>query len=109
MKKSWLTYSDVLIPTPMTAWADDGQWYGWVNEQTDTGQWRRPKRVRTGYQTQLKRWCILKVDYLDVNLVFALPSELDHFIEIMSKNPLPSGPSTVHDTLVAADGEGDSY
>ena len=93
MKKSWLTYSNELTSTPITPWVDDGQRYGWVNERAENGQWRRPKRVRTAFQTQLKQWCVLEVDYLDVRLVFALPTELDNFIEIMSTNPLPSGPS----------------
>jgi hypothetical protein len=68
---------------------------GWVIERTPSGQFRRPTRIIHPFLYQRKRWCLLRVHFNGVDLRFAMPSELDMFISVMSQNPLPSGRSLV--------------
>lgn len=74
----------------MTGWAGPG-WGGWVNRQTASGQWKTPRYRQLPYLRQRRLWCLLHVQFRGLELVFALPEELDQFLEVMSQKLLPSG------------------
>ncbi|WP_245304546.1 hypothetical protein [Rhizobium sp. WYCCWR10014] len=44
---------------------------------------------------QRRTWCLLSVHFNGVDFEFAIPAEIDRFLDVMSRNPLPSGPSLV--------------
>lgn len=77
----------------MSGWAGARD-SGWVREQTASGQWKSPRFARRHpFSEQRKLWLQLSVEFQGVLLVFATPLELDQFLSVMSKNPLPSGRS----------------
>ncbi|KAB7614483.1 hypothetical protein F9L33_07535 [Amylibacter sp. SFDW26] len=91
MKNAKLSYHQDFPQTPVSGWAGVRR-YAWVNQQNDSGQWKRPKHKYVyPFEKQRKLWCLLEIHFQGVDLIFALPAELDQFIEIMSQNPLPSG------------------
>jgi hypothetical protein len=47
------------------------------------------------FMRQRRIWCLLSVHFDGVDLKFATPAEIDRFLEVMSRNPLPSGRSLV--------------
>ncbi|MEM9972579.1 MAG: hypothetical protein AAF771_00265 [Pseudomonadota bacterium] len=92
MKHAEIRYSSQFPRSPISGWI--GPRYGiWVQHRTASGQWRRPHWQRSPFFQNRKRWAQL-ITHLDgVNMVFATPQELDHFIDVMSQNPLPKGRS----------------
>lgn len=73
------------------------RYYGWVQRTTDSGQPKSPERVGHPFLQQRKSWCLLSVHFNGVDLRFAMIEELDLFLNVMSRNPLPSGYSLVPD------------
>ncbi|MGB0968354.1 MAG: hypothetical protein ACPGUX_09230 [Halocynthiibacter sp.] len=51
----------------------------------------RPIHAAHPFLAQRRLWCRLEVHFNGVDLCFAMPSELDHFLGVMEQNPLPSG------------------
>jgi hypothetical protein len=92
MKSAELSYHPIFPVTPMSGRVG-ARWYGWVSNKTAGGQYRHPRRVEHPFLGQRKLWCLLSVHFQGVDLWFAMPEELDQFIDIMSRNPLPSGRS----------------
>lgn len=90
MKNARVTYHDSFPSTPMSGRVG-ARWIGWVAQQNANGQPRRPKQIPHPFLEQRKKWCLLEVHFDGVDLRFAMPEELDHFIDVMSQNPLPSG------------------
>ncbi len=90
MKKIELSYHREFPRTPISGWAGV-RWCAWVNPNKKNDQWQRPKWDRHPFSNQRKLWCLLKVHFQGIDLVFAIPAELDQFIEVLSQNPLPSG------------------
>ena len=99
MKSAQLSYYSTFPTTPISGRAG-ARWYGWLQQQTAGGQYRRPTRVAHPFMGQRKLWCLLSIHFQGVDLRFAMPEELDHFIAIMSRNPLPSGRSLVPDCAI---------
>lgn len=85
--------------TPISGWVGV-RWYAWVPQTTASGQRKRPKSVEHPFRSQRKIWCLLAVHFDGLDLRFALPQELDHFIEVLSQNPLPSGRSLTAECAV---------
>ena len=90
MKKTCLSYHKNFPSTPISGWAG-ANWCGWITTKTKNGQWRNPKSVPHPFLSQRKLWCRLEVHFQDIDLRFAMPAELDQFLDIMLQNPLPSG------------------
>jgi hypothetical protein len=99
MKLIQLTYHSDFPYTPMSGRAG-ARYEGWVLQETGRGQYKRPKRIVHPFLEQRKMWCLLSVHFNGVDLRFAMPSELDLFISVMSQNPLPSGRSLVPDCAI---------
>ena len=94
MKSAKLSYHKNFPQTPVSGWAG-AHFYAWVNEKNDHGHWKRPIEKVHPFLHQRKLWCLLEVHFQGVNLIFAMPPELDQFIKVISQNPLPSGGSLV--------------
>jgi len=94
MKSAQLSYHPTFPWAPLSGRVG-ARMHGWVRERTASGQHKRPSWVTHPFLDQRKLWCLLSVHFQGVDLRFAMPEELDHFIEVMSRNPLPSGPSLV--------------
>ncbi len=94
MKSARLSSSRTFPETPISGWTGV-RWSGWVREKTPAGQQMKPRRVVHPFLLQRKLWYLLEVHFNSVDLRFATPLELDHFIAVMSQNPLPSGWSLV--------------
>ncbi|WP_421701439.1 hypothetical protein [Aliiroseovarius sp.] len=92
MKSAKLTYHESFPETPVSGRAG-AKWIGWVKQTNISGQRMRPKSVQHPFLSQRKLWCLLEVHFDGVDLRFAMPQELDHFIDVLSRNPLPSGRS----------------
>lgn len=90
MKKITLSYHRDFQWAPISGRAGARK-YGWKNLRTETGQWKSPKTVRHPFAKQRKLWCVMVVEFQDIELIFAMPPELDQFLDVMSQNPLPSG------------------
>lgn len=90
MKSATLSYHREFPWAPMSGWAGARRG-GWRQEGKPGGQFRTPRWVQHPFYFQRKLWCQLSVHFDGVDLVFAMPAELDLFIEVMSQNPLPSG------------------
>lgn len=94
MKSVTLTFHEDFPGTPVSGWAG-ARWIGWVKQENASGQPQRPKQVTHPFLEQRKLWCLLQIHFDDVDLSFATPRELDHFVDVLSQNPLPSGGSLV--------------
>jgi hypothetical protein len=94
MKNTELSYHKDFPQTPVSGWAG-ARWYAWINHRNDSGQWKHPIRKPHPFLSQRKLWCLLEIHFQGVDLIFAMPAELDQFIKIMSQNPLPSGGSLI--------------
>lgn len=90
MKSAELYYSRNFPETPISIWADF-RWRGWVKETTASGQRKRPAQIDHPFRFQRKLWCLLHVHFRGVDLIFATPAELDQFLDVISRNPMPSG------------------
>lgn len=90
MKSATLSYHREFPKAPMSFWAG-ARTEGWVQDGKPGGQLRNPRRIYHPFLSQRKLWCRLSVHFDGVDLVFAMPAELDQFIDVMSQNPLPSG------------------
>ncbi|MBW6420669.1 hypothetical protein KX729_04375 [Rhizobium sp. XQZ8] len=90
MKSATLSYHREFPWAPMSGWAG-ATTAGWVQQKMPSGQRKRPKSVSHPFPFQRKLWCRLAVHFDGVDLIFAMPAELDLFISVMSQNPLPSG------------------
>ncbi len=90
MKLIDLTYHDDFPASPISGWT--GPRYGiWVRTKTSTGQRRKPGWQRAPFYSSRRKWARLEVHLDGINMVFATPLELDHFVDVMSRNPLPKG------------------
>jgi hypothetical protein len=85
--------------TPMSGRAG-ARYYAWVQRTNDSGQPKSPERVGHPFLEQRKSWCLLSVHFNGVDLRFAMIEELDLFLNVMSRNPLPSGYSLVPDCAI---------
>lgn len=94
MKSAELSYHSGFPSTPISWWAG-ARSDGWVRPRTASGQFKRAARIVHPFLDQRKLWCLLSVHFQGVDLRFAMPEELDQFIAVMSRNPLPSGGSLV--------------
>jgi len=92
MKSAYITLHDSFPNTPVSGRVG-ARWIGWIKQTSDSGQPKRPKQVSHPFLEQRKKWCLLEIHFDGINLRFSMPQELDHFIDIMSKNPLPSARS----------------
>jgi hypothetical protein len=90
MKSAKLSYSRIFPETPISIWAG-ARIFGWTRESTPGGQYKRPRRVQHPFVHQRKIWCLLTIHFHGIDLLFATPRELDQFIHVMERNPLPSG------------------
>lgn len=85
--------------TPVSWWAG-ARWYGWTREIDAAGNLKRHRQVRHPFLDQRKVWCMLEVHFDGLDLIFATPRELDQFIDVLSRNPLPSGRSLEPDCAI---------
>lgn len=92
MKRIDLHYCNEFPWTPLSGWAG-AKSVGWVLKFTKSGQPMRPDSVSHPFLVQRKKWCLMHVHFQKVDLLFATPQELRLFLEVMGRNPLPSGPS----------------
>lgn len=99
MKSALLEYHREFPQTPMSGWAG-ARWHAWLRAEDAGGQFRRPVRVSHPFLAQRKLWCLLSVEFDSVDLRFAMPPELDLFLDVMSQNPLPSGRALVPDQSI---------
>lgn len=99
MKSAKLSYHAIFPDTPISGRAG-ARWLAWVPQQSPGGQYRRPRRIVHPFLEQRKLWCLLSVHFQGVDLRFAMPLELDLFVAVMSRNPLPSGRSLVPDCAI---------
>ena len=99
MKFAKLTYHSQFPATPVSGRAG-ARWVAWIATKTESGQFKRPTHVKHPFLTQRNRWCRLSVHFDGIDLQFATPEELDHFIDVLSQNPLPSGRSLVPDCAI---------
>lgn len=99
MKSAQTSLHSQFPATPVSYWAG-ARWRGWVREDDATGNLKRIDEVRHPFLDQRKAWCLLEVHFAGVDLLFATPQELDHFIGILSQNPLPSGRALVPECAV---------
>lgn len=90
MKSATLSYHKDFPTTPISG-AAGARRIGWVTATSASGQWRKPYMIDHPFITQRKLWCLLEVHFNRVTLRFATPQELDLFLQVMSRNPLPSG------------------
>lgn len=90
MKSIEVRYSDDFPTSPMTGWT--GVRYGvWISDRTVSGQRRKAQWRRAPFYSSRKRWAELHAHLDGIDMQFATPQELDHFIDVMSRNPLPKG------------------
>lgn len=94
MKLVKLTYHEEFPATPVSGWAG-ASWRAWIKQSSDSGQPKRPKQIAHPFLSQRKLWCLLHLQFDGVGLRFATPREIDHVVDVLSKNPLPSGHSLV--------------
>ncbi|WP_018634275.1 hypothetical protein [Neomegalonema perideroedes] len=94
MKTARLSWHEDFPETPISPWAGWRR-VGWIRETTPGGQIRRPRSIPHPFATQRRHWALLEVNFADVDLYFATPQELDQFLAVMSRNPLPSGRALV--------------
>ena len=94
MKSAKISHFRDFLWSPVSGWVGACGW-GWVNRKTASGQYMRPKWLPHPYAEQRKLWCRLEVHFNGIDLQFALPQELDQFIEVMSQKILPSGRALV--------------
>lgn len=99
MKSAKLSYHTIFPATPISGRAG-ARWYGWASGTTAGGQRKRPTQVTHPFLSQKKLWCLLSIHFQGVDLRFAMPEELDQFIAVMSRNPMPSGRSLVPDCAI---------
>lgn len=92
MKSMELRISNRALVGPMTGWVEPRFGF-WVQETTETGQIKRAQWVRNPLFRSLARFAQLHTHLDGIDMVFAFPTELDHFIDVMARNPLPSGPN----------------
>ena len=92
MKSAQLTYHRAFPWSPISGWAGARE-YGWVQRPNASGQPRLPETIYHPFPWQRLLWCRLAVHFQGVDLLFAMPLELDQFIAVMGANPLPSGRS----------------
>lgn len=92
MKQAGISLHQDFPETPISGRVG-ARWIAWVKQVSSSGQPQRPKQVVHPFLSQRKIWCLLTVHFDGVNLRFAMPQELDHFIGVLSQNPLPSGRS----------------
>lgn len=94
MKKAQISYHRLFPWTPVSGWAG-ARSRGYVPRISPSGQRMSPTTLDHPFRFQRKQWCLLKVEFDGVGLVFATPQELDHFIDVLSRNPLPNGGSLI--------------
>jgi hypothetical protein len=94
MKSAELSFQSTFPWTPVSGRAG-ARMYGCIREKTPGGQLRRPRWIAHPFLEQRKQWCLLSIHFNGIDLRFAMPEELDHFVDVMSRNPLPSGGSLV--------------
>lgn len=94
MKSAVFSRREVFPETPISFWAGARR-FGWTRSVTPGGQRRRPQRIPHPFLSQRKMWGLLEASFQGVDLIFATPQELDQFLAVMSRNPLPSGGSLV--------------
>lgn len=92
MKSAQISFHRTFPATPVSGWVG-ARWHAWVREDDATGYLKLLSIVPHPFPNQRKLWCMLEVHVDEVDLRFAMPQELDHFIDILSQNPLPSGRS----------------
>ena len=92
MKSARISLHQDFPKTPISGRAG-ARWSAWIKQVSSSGQPKKPKQVVHPFLSQRKIWCLLTVHFDGVNLRFAMPQELDHFIGVLSQNPLPSGRS----------------
>ncbi len=90
MKKARLNYSREFQWTPISSWVGVRK-YAYRIQSFDRG----PIVVPHPFLQSTNLWCQLELEYQNVLLQFSMTRELDHFIDVMQRNPLPSGGSLV--------------
>ncbi|WP_412565599.1 hypothetical protein [Thalassobius sp. MITS945101] len=90
MKSATLSYHKEFPWTPMSGWVGARK-TGYVRQSSASGQFKRPKSIVHPFWSQRRMWCLLSVHFHGVDLRFAFPQELDHFLEILEQKHLPSG------------------
>lgn len=90
MKSAALTYHKAFPETPISSWVGARFW-AWKPSYSLSGQPMRPIRSAHPFLVQRPLWCRLDVHFNGIDLRFAFPQEVDHFLHVMEKNPLPSG------------------
>ena len=94
MKSAQISYHSEFPQTPLSGWVGV-RMLAWARERTASGQLTRPRSFPHPFLAQRKLWCQATVSFDTAKLRFALPQELDHFLDVMLQNPLPSGASLV--------------
>ena len=90
MKNIQVRYSSQFLRSPMSDWVGV-PYYFWVKGRTPSGQKRKLRSLPHPFYVKYNVYAQLVAHLDGINLVFATPQELDHFVEIMSMNPLPRG------------------
>lgn len=99
MKSAAISLHDAFPETPVSGWVG-ARWVAWVPQTSASGQPKRPRQVPHPFLSQRRVWCLLHVHFDGVDLRFSMPQELDHVIEVLSQNPLPSGRSLTQQCVI---------
>ena len=99
MKSAQISFHDSFPTTPVSYWAG-ARWSAWIRKEDATGHLQHLTIVRHPFAIQRKAWCLLEVHFDTVELRFATPQELDHFVGVLAKNPLQSGRSLFPDCAI---------
>lgn len=94
MKRASLSYHRDFPWTPISGWAG-ARWSVWLLRQSGPGRRIRIVREHSRFLRQRALWCLLTLDFDDVQLRFATPQELDDMLDILSRQPRPSAGSLV--------------
>lgn len=90
MKNAKLLFSKDFKRSPISTWVGFPTFL-YAKSTNPNEDWSVPVRVQHPIDTRRGPWCQLKIHFNNINLLFSLPLELDHFIDVMKQNPLPSG------------------
>lgn len=95
MKSARLTYHRRYPQIP-TRYRVGEQFLDARSARVFTGYWPLPPQFRPRAVPRPRPlWCVLEVEFDGIFLSFVIPQELDHFLDVMSQNPLPSGHALV--------------
>lgn len=94
MKSTALSYHRTFPWTPVSGWVGS-QMVAWRLQQDHPGRRIKIVQVQHRFADQRPMWCLLTVTMQGVQLHFATPQELDHVLDVLGQNPMPSGRSLV--------------